>query len=93
MIKYFIEHKETHLWWFSEIDFNRPYLIHSFGGKIVGQQGFHRKDGWTNDPNHPLIGYDTAEEAQKKIWFGIMEPENNVFVTEHLFEDETSRMK
>ena len=76
-IKYFIEHKETGLWWFTK---NNPDF-----SKDPSHNRFFI-DGWTNDPNHFLIDFDTKEEAQYCIDnLGVQEPTENLIITEHEF--------
>lgn len=86
-ITYFIEHKETHLWYYREVDTESPHYISTFNGSLI-RNGFNFKDAWTNDPNNPLIAHRSKEEAQRIIWFsGMSEPEENVTITEHIFDD------
>ena len=86
MIKYFIEHKETHLWWYCEKDYDSPHYISTFRGDRF-QHGFNYKSAWTNDPNHPDICYDTFEKAEHAMNFrSTMDtPDSDLFITEHLF--------
>ena len=79
-MKYFIEHKETRMWWYY---INQPTFTNTFNGSRL-RTGTKWVDQWTNDPLHPKIAYDSKEEAEKAIRY-IVQVKENVFVTEHEF--------
>jgi len=84
-IKYFIEHKETHLWWYPENDYSRPNYITTFNGSKLRVPGFKHKDGWTNDPNHFMLGYNSIEEAEHMLDVYPDEPHENLIITRTRF--------
>jgi hypothetical protein len=87
---YFIEHKETHLWWYEEEDYTKPNYIPTFNGGRVRGIGFKTKDCWTNNPNDERISYPDRESAQKMIDYRVGVYPDSVEITEHLFIDNSA---
>ncbi len=86
-IKYFIEHKKTHLWWYPKVDYDNPLNISTYNGGII-RNGYRTKDGWTMNPNHRHIAFPSSAHAQEVIdRFEIQEPKKNLIITEHEFVD------
>lgn len=73
-VLYFIEHKDTHLWW------------HATSGKEVVPHLNVQVDGWTDDP-HSCAGFGSKQQAQEWIDEGywIEEPIENLIITDHEF--------
>lgn len=81
MKTYFIEHKETRLWYYMELGYSPIYC---FGGWQTGRQ-MCIKHGWTNNPD-TAKAFDTPDAAMFHVKYFINDtPEGDMFVTEHLF--------
>lgn len=83
--KYFIEHVETRLWWYSLPNYEKPVLHPTFNGGQL-RNGYEWKDCWTDDPN-TCFAFMTYEDAKSYIDTRNNEyrPLEKVQITEHEF--------
>lgn len=71
--KYFIEHTTTRQWWYPVLELDEETQI------------FKLAHGWTNDPNHPQIGFETPKLARDTIDKYLIDIWDHLIVTDHMF--------